>query len=336
VGTHNTFKKNRCGFLMAAVDKKPLQWVALYSTILLYAVFPSNGDIILEGSVPIGVNNSSLTYEYNRIYRIVAPEKRPERSPLNIIYFTKSHSSGTRFGLPEWGGGGAIGDSLIIIPVDFKPFLEQSFPQITIHEIVHIVLARAYPSVSIPRWFHEGAAMLLSGELSWEENATVSKAIFLGRLMPLAFIDSVNSFKRSRADLAYSQSHLAALFLVEQYGIAVLPEILRAARKSRNFQAGLLEATGLNSREFEEMVGKYIASKYQFVFFVTDSYMWWVLIAILFIAAFIVTTIRNRKRAEAMEKAERLEMERNQVNEFPVNNEETAISKPEQTTRPND
>ena len=308
---------------MAVVEKKPSFFVAFSTTIVFCIVISSSADILLQGSVPAGINSSSLTSEYYRIYRIIAPEKRPDRSPLTILYFTKSHSHKTGFGLPEWGGGGAIGDSLIIIPVDFKPFLKQSFPQITVHELVHIVLARAYPGVAIPRWFHEGAAMLLSGELSWEESVTVSKAIFLGRLMPLASIDSVNSFKRSRADLAYSQSHLAALFLVEQYGIMVLPDILRAALKSRNFQAGFFEAIGLNLREFEDMVRKYITSRYQFVFFVTDSYMWWVLIAFLFIAAFIATTIRKRKRAAAMEEAERLEIEkRNQANEMLDNHEE--------------
>jgi hypothetical protein len=298
---------------MALVNKQPSHWLALSAAVLLLFVFPSSGEIILQGDVPAGVNSSSLTSEYYRIYRSIAPEKRPVKSPLKIIYYSKSHPHGTGFALPEWGGGGAIGDSLIIIPVDFKPFLEQSFLQITVHEIVHIALARAYPGVPIPRWFHEGAAMLLSGELSWEENATVSKAIFFGRLMPLASIDSVNGFKRSRADLAYSQGHLAALFLVDQYGMAVLPELLRAARKSWNFQAGIFEATGLTSREFSEMVESYISSKYRFVFFITDSYIWWVLIAFLFVAGFIATTVRNRKRAAAMEEAERLEMERSQA-----------------------
>jgi hypothetical protein len=300
---------------MSSVGKKTILRIALFSTIFLCACVPCCGEIILQGNIPAGINSITLTSEYYRIYRIIAPEKRPEKSPLKIIYYTKSHAGELGHMLPEWGGGGAIGDSLIIIPVDFKPFLEQSFPQITVHEIVHIVLARAYPSIPIPRWFHEGVAMLLSGELSFEENTTISKAIFLGRLMPLRSIDSVNNFGRWRADLAYSQSHLAALFLVEQYGMAVLPEILRAARLSRDFNSGMLKAIGLSTREFEDMVEKYIASKYRFVFFVTDSYIWWLLIAFLFIAAFTVTMARNRKRAAAMEEAERREAERMQAEE---------------------
>jgi hypothetical protein len=311
---------------MISSGKKTLRWIALFAAIHFCAAHPVSAQIILQGDVPAGVASSSLLSEYYRIYRIVAPEKRPVKSPLKIIYFTKSHTHGTGFVLPEWGGGGAIGDSLIIIPVDFKPFLEQSFPQITVHELVHIVLARAYPGVPIPRWFHEGAAMLLSGEMSWEENATVSKAIFFSRLMPLASIDSVNGFSRARADLAYSQGHLAALFLVDKYGMEVLPQILRAAKKSLNFQAGVFEAISLDRREFEEMVGNYIASKYRFVFFITDSYLWWAAIALLFIAGYVATVKRNRKRAAAMEEAERLEMERNQAEEARLESEKNAIA----------
>ncbi len=311
---------------MVSVDKKTRHGVAVIAAIVMLGIFPARAQLVLQGSVPAGVSASSLTSEYYRIYRIVAPDKRPVKSPLRIIYYTKSHEHGTGFVLPEWGGGGAIGDSLIIIPVDFKPFLEQSFPQITVHELVHIVLARAYPGVSIPRWFHEGAAMLLSGELSWEENATVSKAIFFGRLMPLASIDSVNGFARGRADLAYSQGHLAALFLVDRYGMESLQRILSAARRSRNFQAGILEATGLTLREFEEMAGNYITSKYRLVFFVTDSYIWWAFIVVLFIAGYVATVKRNRKRAAAMEEAERLEMERSQATEKSSGPEENAAS----------
>jgi hypothetical protein len=290
--------------------KEKLSSVAAGIIIIFSAFIPSRGEILLQGSIPSGISVPFVTSEYFRIYRIIAPDKRQDKSQLKIIYFTKSHAKETGFALPEWGGGGAIGDSLIIIPIDFKPFLEQSFPQITIHEIIHIVLARAYPSTPIPRWFHEGLAMLLSGELSSEENSTVSKAIFLGRLMPLQSIDSVNNFSRGRADLAYSQSHLAALFLIEQYGMTILPQILRAARTTHSFEAGMLKAIGLNNREFEDMVVKYIESKYRFVFFVTDSALWWVLISLLFVAGFIATMRRNRKRAMAMEEAERREAER--------------------------
>jgi hypothetical protein len=276
---------------------------------ILAAALSATGQLRFEGRVPPEVNSLSLASEYTRIYRIIAPQQRPDRSVLSIVYYSKSDATGKSVTLPEWGGGGTIGPNLIVIPVDFKPFLQQNFSQITVHELVHAALYRAYPGVALPRWFHEGLAMMLSGELSFEENTVISKAIFFSRLMPLSSIDSVNYFGRGRADLAYSQSHIALLMLVEQYGMDVIPDCLIATRKNRNFGQGLRDAVGLTPQEFEESVRKYIASKYRFLFFFTDSLAWWVGIAILFIIGFIVTMRRNKKRLAAMEEKERQEQE---------------------------
>jgi hypothetical protein len=268
------------------------------------------GQITLEGPVPPEIKLRAITSEYYRIYRTVAPRQTPDKSPLKIVYYSKTQGNSNPFSLPEWGGGGAIGRDLIVVPVDFKPFLEQSFSQITVHELVHIVLSRAYPGLIIPRWFHEGVAMTLAGELSLQENVGVSKAIFTGSLMPLASIDSVNVFGGNRADLAYSQAHLSVLFLVDQYGIDVLPEILNAARRTKIFWTGLNAALGISPQEFDAMLMKYLTSRYQFVFIFADTYVYWLAIVALFIVAFIVTGARNRKRAAAMEEAEKRESEK--------------------------
>jgi len=271
---------------------------------LVAAAFAVFGQLRFEGRLPPEVNCLSIAAEYTRIYRKVAPLQRPDRSPLTIVYYAKTDTAAKKYALPEWGGGGTIGGNLIVIPTDFKPFLQQNFSQITVHELVHATLYRAYPGLPIPRWFHEGLAMMLSGELSFEENTVISKAVFFNRLMPLSSIDSVNNFSRARADLAYSESHIALLFLVDQYGMDIVSDCLIAARKKHDFWLGVYDVVGLTPREFEELSQKYIASKYKLLFVFTDTYAWWVCIVLLFIAGFIVTVRRNRKRLAAMEEKE--------------------------------
>jgi Peptidase MA superfamily len=303
-----------------------------FKTCLVICLLPvfCLGQITLEGPVPSEIKIRAVTSEYYRIYRTVAPRQTPDKTPLKIIYYSKTHAGSNPFSLPEWGGGGAIGRDLIVVPVDLKPFLEQSFSQITVHELVHIVLSRGYPGLTIPRWFHEGVAMTLAGELSLQENVGVSKAIFTGSLMPLASIDSVNAFGRNRADLAYSQAHLSVLFLVDQYGIDVVPEILNAARRTKNFWAGLNAALGISPQEFDAMLQKYLTSRYQFVFIFADTYAYWAAIVVLFIIGFIVTGARNRKRAEAMEKEEQRESERLAL----MRDENSAYSEEHKTDQP--
>jgi hypothetical protein len=276
---------------------------------MLAASFALSAQLRFEGPIPPEVNALAMTAQYHRIFRIIAPRRLPDKTPLKIIYYSKTNAPENASALPEWGGGGTIGGNLIIIPVDFKPFLQQNFSQTTVHELVHAVIYRVTGSAEVPRWFHEGLAMTLSGELSFEENAVLSKAVLFNRLMPLSAIDSVNSFGKGRAELAYCQSHAAVLFLIDQYGMDVVADCLSATRKKRDFWKGFYEVVSLSPREFEDLAHKYIASKYQLVFLVTDTYAWWVGIASLFIVGFFVTIRRNRLRAEAMEAKEQREAE---------------------------
>ena len=236
---------------------------------------------------------------------MVAPRQRPDPAPLRIVYYTKKSDENFDNVLPEWGGGGAIGGNLIVIPTAFKPFLEQSFGQITLHELVHAVLARAYPGVAIPRWFHEGVAMTLSGELGFQENVVVSAAIFTGSLMSLASIDSVNSYGRNRADLAYCQSHLAVLFLIDQYGMEVVPDLLIMARKTGSFWNGVHAALSLTPPEFEGLYRKDISSRFQLAFVFADYYVFWVAIALLFLVAAGVAIVRKQKKLAQMAREEK-------------------------------
>ncbi|HUI92967.1 MAG TPA: hypothetical protein VLX68_12030 [Chitinivibrionales bacterium] len=273
----------------------------------IYITLAFSDQLEFEGAIPPDVNTAALTADYYRIYHLVAPRQRPDERPLRIVYYSEKSKENFDDVLPEWGGGGAIGGDLIVIPTKFKPFLDQSFSQITRHELVHAVLARAYPGVAIPRWFHEGVAMTLSGEIGFQENVVVSAAIFTGSLMPLSSIDSVNSYGRNRADLAYCQSHLAVLFLIDQCGIEVVPDLLIMARKTTSFWKGLHAVLGVTPNEFEALYRKDISSRFQLAFVFADYYAFWVAVALLFLVAAGVAIVRKQKKLAQMEREEAMD-----------------------------
>ncbi len=260
--------------------------------------------IQIEGLIPFDIDKSAVTADYYRYFRALAPSRQPDNKLLRIEYLASQESAVRDFGLPEWGGGGAIGKDLIVVPTVNKPFLDLSYAQVTRHELVHIVLNRAFPTFSIPRWFHEGTAMALSGELSFEENIVISKAIFTGSIVKLSSIDSVNYFGRNKADLAYSQSHAAVLFLIDNYGIEVLPELLNAARKTGSFWQGVYNVLSISPDEFEKLVRASLTSKYSLLFIFTDYYAFWIGIVGLFLIAVIVTVVRKKKQFQIMEQSE--------------------------------
>lgn len=284
-----------------------LKILAIY--ILAFSITPAaqKSDLFsVEGFVPQGVSPAYIAYEYGKIYEKLAPGQKPSRSPLYVIYFSKRAMPQSAFWLPEWGGGGAIGADTIVVAVDARPLLEQDLRVTTVHELVHIVIKRITPGARIPRWFHEGTALLLSGDITWSEQVSLSQALFGGALLAMDSIDQVNSFGPLKARLAYAQSRQGVKILVDTYGIGVLPEILEAADSSGSFSSALYSVLGLTDEELETMIHAEIRKRFNLVLWLVDSYFLWIGIVLLFLIGFIVTRIRNRKKSMLMEREESL------------------------------
>lgn len=270
---------------------------------LLFLVSLSGAaNLVITGPLPPGTGADTLAAAYDSIYAALKPGAVPDTTPLAVIFTDKPLDR--LFGLPEWGGGGALGADTIVVSIRNRPFLDLSPGRVALHEMVHIALKRAYPSVLLPRWLHEGLAMLLSGEIAMEEHVTVSRAIFSGGLIPLSSIDSVNLFPAFRADLAYCESHLAAGFLVRRYGLKAMAELLEAAQSERDFAKGFYDVYGLTLPEAEKMIHEDMIDRYRLVFLFADTYLFWIGTALLFVAGVAAVRIRNRRRLKEMEKDE--------------------------------
>ncbi|MDD5674352.1 MAG: hypothetical protein PHC61_09320, partial [Chitinivibrionales bacterium] len=159
------------------------------------------------------------------------------------------------------------------------------------------------------------------GELSTAEQVVISRAIFVNGLFSLKAIDSVNSFGAYRAEAAYTQSHLAVLFLIDKYGMSVLPTVLSAGSAAGNFWGGMNAALVLSPKEFELAYKIYLNEKYHFVFIFADGYLFWVGIVVLFLVGLIITLKKNKKRREKLERQEEQDdLERQRQKEQTENN----------------
>ncbi len=276
--------------------------------ILLVALyFPVLSNISLLGNVPEGFTTQKMEKEYQRITAMLSLVPHEDSIPVAIHFYSSARAQKTKYPLPDWGVGAAIGFNEIVVFTDKKPFLEHNLYQTTVHEMVHIVLNRQYPKLNIPRWFHEGVAMTLSGEASEREAIVVSRALFMGSLMPLASIDSVNSFGRFRAELAYSQSRLVVDYLIDTYGIELLGEILSAAQQSGSFWAGVKVILQHSEPEIEAYYRKHVLTHHGKFLWLLDQYLFWIGILFLFLIGYVVTRYRLKRKKEALAKLEELE-----------------------------
>ena len=269
----------------------------------------SDTTIDASGRVPLSPSRSFALQSYARIWHTVAPDQPLDRSRISIVYYAVRDERKLGVRLPEWGGGGTVGRNLIVIPVDRAAVPSLDLPRIVVHELTHCALERAYGRISLPRWFHEGLAMTLSGELSLEEGLTLSRAVFTRRLIALDSIDFVNRLGAAGATLAYSESHAAVEYLITTYGIDGIPDLLRSMRETGSFDTAFRKVFGFSTPEFDRMVRNHLYDRYHFLFLAGDASLLWFLAALLVIAAFIVIRIRNTRRKQRMDEEERTEEE---------------------------
>lgn len=284
-----------------------MQSLRLLPLLLVFVIFiRSEGiELTLQGNKPFQLDTSFLSAQYQRILTTISPNTVSDSSPLVIIFHSVAQQRKRGIFLPEWGGGGALGKDTIIISTD-RPsaFYRTDLQLILLHEMVHIALARSWGTLRLPRWFHEGMAMTLSGELQFDEQIHLSRAILTRSLVSLDSMEYLNRFSHRRAQIAYSQCHFAVRFLLNTYGYDMLPELLYASRRTRSFDTACRNVFGLTHEELEGLLWREMVTQYRFLFLLSDYSLFWIGVLALAVVAFIVTRLRNREKKHRLEQEE--------------------------------
>ncbi|MEE4311255.1 MAG: peptidase MA family metallohydrolase [candidate division KSB1 bacterium] len=218
------------------------------------------------------------------------------------IYLCKSEDIFNTLGMgqiPHWSAGFAVPGQKTIVLKTYTGRTAQV--KTTIHEITHILLHGATGNKYIPRWFNEGLAVYYSDDKEFASSSLISKALITNSLIPLGEIDRVLSFHTSKAQLAYQQSYLTVIFIIDTYGVSALKHIVKALSVEGSADEAFKSAIGLDLSDFEKDWLKYIEQKHRWNFLIDfESYLW-VFILLLFILGFILIRRRNKKTLQHWE-----------------------------------
>jgi hypothetical protein len=118
--------------------------------------------------------------------------------------------------------------------------LEQVFD----HELVHVLVGRAFGDRHPPTWLQEGIARLLAREVTPDEAAALVRARGNGGWIPLAALADGFPSDGLRAQLAYAESGDFLAWLEETYGPAVIPAVLRHSAAGAGMNEAVYRATG--------------------------------------------------------------------------------------------
>jgi hypothetical protein len=198
--------------------------------------------------------------------------------------------------LPHWGEAVADPGKQIII-VKSPRWTNSTGNQrvVVIHELVHILVGTAAGEAAVPRWLNEGLAIYFSGETSYFGGSELSHAQLSEQIIPLRQIDGVLNFGQSQANLAYQESYLAVVYLIDAYGRSAIPILLQSLREKQNINTALQDAFGVTFVQFEQEWRQYLLEKYKWSFLIEfDKYLW-LFIFLLFVLAIVAMVIRKRR-----------------------------------------
>ena len=179
--------------------------------------------------------------------------------------------------------------------------------QVLDHEVVHIVLGRAFGPRPVPRWLQEGTAQIVAREVGPELTDRLSAGVLGDSLLGLDQITRGFPTSAVRAQLAYAQSADFVGFLKAEYGDEAFQQVIFDMARGRSVEASLFSATGLPlSRLDQEWRGRLTSSGIWLKTLVSDT----VLLggaALLFVVFGIQARRRQKERLAAMAREDQLQ-----------------------------
>lgn len=226
------------------------------------------------------------------------PDSTPSGVTVVLAHSPAAFDTLTAGRVPEWRAGVAIpGAGMLIIPSgEGRPLFDAEGRRVLRHEWAHLGLHQYLGDLRVPRWFDEGYAQTASGGWDATEAWRLRILIALGRVPPLDSLALGWPRDRASAEAAYLLAASALGYLLEESGERGLASLLERWRAQRSFDAALRETYGVTSGQLEEDWRAWVKARYGWLFVLTHSAVFWMLLALLLLLMMRTRRGYNRER----------------------------------------
>jgi len=199
--------------------------------------------------------------------------------------------------VPEWRAGVAIPSMrMLVVPTRGGPSVLSPEGQRTLrHEWAHLGLSEELGGLRAPRWFNEGYAQWASGGFDATEIWRLRVLLAMGRTPPMDSLELRWPSGRTQAEIAYLLSASAITYLLDGSGDRGLAIFIERWKSSRSFEAAFRSTFGLTTTQFEEDWKKHIRKRYGWLFVLSHSTIFWMLLALVLLVMVRVRQGRNRE-----------------------------------------
>ena len=200
--------------------------------------------------------------------------------------------------VPEWSSGVAIPrlSTLVVTPANGSRLLDSEGRRTLRHEWAHLGLAEALEGLRAPRWFDEGYAQWASGGFRAMEAWKLRLLLALGNAPSMDSLTLRWPSGRAEAEVAYLLSASAVTYLLGEGGDRGLRIFLDRWRLDRAFEPAFRSVFGLTTSQFEEDWKKHVKDRYGWLFVLSHSAIFWMMLALILLLVVQVRRTRNQER----------------------------------------
>jgi hypothetical protein len=148
-------------------------------------------------------------------------------------------------GTPSWVPAFAAGEVIVILPGRTLSYPHETLEEVLQHEVAHVLVARAAGHRPVPRWFHEGVALLAERAWNLGERTRFAHELAAGTEVSPGELDALFRGHVDSVERAYSLSGAFVRDLIRTYGPDLPARVLGAMRAGREFDAAFLATTGV-------------------------------------------------------------------------------------------
>jgi hypothetical protein len=185
--------------------------------------------------------------------------------------------------VPPWVSGYAYGEEgvIVLLPARAPSYPDSSLEELLRHEVAHVLVARAAGGRPLPRWFHEGLAMIAG--LSWglDDRSQLTLTLVGDGEVSLERLEQEFRGGRGDARSAYAIAGAFANDLLRRYGDDTAARILAEVARGLSFEDAFRSATGATLAEAERAFWRRQTLWYRWVPLLTSSVTLWLLITLL-------------------------------------------------------
>ncbi len=214
--------------------------------------------------------------------------------PIRVILAQEGSAEAVH--VPPWVAGYARPErgELVLLPARSPRFPDSSLEDLLRHEVAHVLVGRASGQQPLPRWFHEGVALIAGLAWGLEEQTRLASVLLRGGQVPLSEVDRRFGGSEAEVRSAYTLAGAFVRDLLRQHGREVVGAILSGVAAGLPFEEAFARATGTTLAAAEATFWERQTFWYRWVPFLSSSVVLWILITLLALWA-----IRRRRRRDA-------------------------------------